>query len=117
MNKKDFIQKLYDSVDARSVEDLSEFLAEDVRFVLGNHDPIVGKAAVLDANQTFFSSINAMSHRIDNVWSQGEDVICHGQVDYVRLNGSEYPAGFATFLKLQDNKIIDYLIYADISDL
>ena len=117
MNEKVLIEKLYKSVDNRSVEDLSVFLAEDVRFRIANHDPVVGKKAVLEANQAFFTSIASMSHRIDNVWSQGEDVICNGRVDYIRLDGSEFSAPFATVLKLQDSNIVDYQVYADISEL
>lgn len=111
------VEELYKSIDERSVERLSEFLADNVRFRIANNNPVVGKKSVLEANQAFFTSISSMSHRIDNVWSQGESVICNGQVDYIRLDGSEFFAPFATVLKLQDRNIVDYLVYVDISEL
>ena len=88
-----------------------------MRFRIANNDPVVGKKALLEANQAFFTSITRMSHRIDNVWSQDEYVICNGQVDYIRLDGSEFSVPFATVLKLKDSKIVDYLVYVDISEL
>ena len=105
------------SVDAKDLNYLDEVLADDVRFRIGNNDVVAGKQAVLDANRGFFASIESMSHKIDNAWTVNEDVICNGRVDYVRLDGSTFTAPFATVLKLQKNKIIDYLVYADVSAL
>jgi ketosteroid isomerase-like protein len=117
MNAKKLIEKLYKAVDDKSIEDLSVFLSDNVRFRLANHDPAIGKMTVLGANQSFFSSITSMSHQIDNTWSQGDDVICNGVVNYVRLDGSIFSATFATILTLQKNRIVDYQVYADISQL
>jgi len=117
MNKTTFIKNLYQVVDNKSVADLSNYLADNVNFRLANFDAVIGKQAVLEANQTFFSSITTMAHRIDNVWQQEEDIICNGRVDYIRLDGSKFSANFSTILKLQSDKIINYLIYADISQL
>lgn len=117
MNKTTFIENLYKAVDNKSVQDLSDFLSDNVCFRIANHDPINGKETALKANQAFFSSITSMAHQIDSVWEQDDDVICNGIVDYVRLDGSAFSAPFATILKLQNNKIVNYLVYADISQL
>jgi ketosteroid isomerase-like protein len=117
MNKTTFIKNLYKAVDDKNLEDLSELLSDNVRFCIANHDPINGKETALKANQAFFSSITSMKHHIDTVWEQDSDVICNGSVDYIRLDGSEFSAPFATVLKLQADKIADYLVYADISQL
>jgi len=58
-----------------------------------------------------------MAHHIDTVWEHDNDVICNGSVDYIRLDGSAFSASFATILKLQSDKIVNYLVYADISQL
>ncbi len=113
-----FIVDIYKiAVDAKDTNYLSGFLADDVHFRIGNHDMIVGKKAVLDANRSFFSSITSMKHQIDNVWSQNHHIICNGIVDYKRLDGTDFSATFATVLKLEDNKITEYFVYADISEL
>ena len=117
MNANQLIENLYKSVDAKDLNYLQNILAEDVRFRIGSHDAIQGIDAALAANRGFFAGIESMQHSIDQVWSQQDNVICHGQVNYIRLDGSEYSAPFATILKMQGDKIQDYLVYADISAL
>jgi len=117
MNKTAFTKALYKSVDSRDSEQLSAFITEDVHFCIGNYPPVIGQEAVLAANQAFFASIQGMQHRLDNIWECGDSIICNGNVDYVRLDGSEYSVGFATVLKMQGDKISDYLVYVDISEL
>jgi len=117
MNAKQLIEKLYQSIDAKDLDYLHNILADNVRFRIGRNDAIQGIEAALAANRGFFASIDTMQHRIDQVWSQQGNVICHGQVNYVRLDGSEYSAPFATILKMQGEKIKDYLVYADVSAL
>ncbi len=117
MTANTLIKDLYESVDAKSINYLEQILAEQVRFRIGNYDIVSGKQAVLEANIGFFASIKAMSHKIDNIWMVKDDIICNGQVSYVRLDGSEFSVPFATILKLKENKIIDYLVYADLTEL
>jgi len=117
MNANQLIENLYKRVDAKDLNYLQNILAEDVRFRIGSNDVIQGIDAALAANRGFFASIESMQHSIDRVWSQQDNVICHGQVNYVRLDGSKYSAPFATILKMQGEKIQDYLVYADISAL
>jgi len=71
----------------------------------------------LEANKGFFQSIDSMTHQIDDVWAYGEDIICKGSVDYIRLDGSGYSAYFSTFLKVINNKITEYFVYVDVSGL
>jgi len=117
MNANQLIENLYKSVDAKDLNYLQNILAADVRFRIGSHDAIQGIDAALAANRGFFSGIESMQHSIDQVWSQQDNVICHGQVNYIRLDGSKYSAPFATILTMQGEKIQDYLVYADVSAL
>jgi len=117
LNAQAFVESLYQAVDARSAEQLATFLHPDVNFRFGNADAIQGKAATLEANRGFFGSIEKMSHTINGVYQQEDRVICNGQVDYLRLDGSPYSAQFATVLQISEGLITDYLIYADVSEL
>ena len=117
MNSQEYVKKLYRIVDEKNADALSELLADDIRFVFANAAPITGKEAVLAANEGFFASIHNMSHTIANIWTKGEDLICDGQVHYTRLDDSHHSATFATILKVKDNQIADYRIYADVSGL
>ncbi len=117
MNAISFVKDLYQAVDDKSIERLSHFLAEDVCFSLANYPSTKGKIEVLDANKQFFTTIESMQHSLDNIWQIENRLICHGSVHYVRLDKTKTSATFATLLTLQQNKIIDYLVYADLSAL
>ncbi|NRA19158.1 MAG: nuclear transport factor 2 family protein [Oceanospirillaceae bacterium] len=117
MNNTTLTTALYAAVDNKNIEGLAVFIAKDVHFCLGNFAPITGRDAVLEANRAFFSSINSMRHRLDNIWQCGEQVICNGTVEYVRIDNSEYSVPFATVLKFSQGKIIEYFVYVDISKL
>ena len=112
-----FIGKLYTAVDSKDLNYLEEILADKVKFRIGNYPLIDNKIAVLDANRQFFSSIHSMSHSINKISHNSNDLWCSGSVDYVRLDGSEHSANFATQLTINQGKIADYLVYADLSGL
>ena len=111
------IADLYRAVDNKDLAYLAQIMAEDVNFRIGNHPQITDKAEALAANSAFFESIRSMRHRIDKVWAQGGEIWCHGDVDYVRLDGTGHSAHFATLLVLRDGLIGDYLVFADLSGL
>ena len=111
------IKDLYNAVDSKDINYLNTVLSDNVNFRIGNYNTITDKVAALSANKQFFDSIGSMSHTIDKVWGVGNDVICKGMVDYVRLDGSEHSAYFSTVLTMDDGKIADYFVYADVSGL
>lgn len=111
------IKTLYNAVDNKDLNYLDKTLSDDVNFRIGNYDTISDKATALAANEQFFGSINSMSHTIDNVWHVKNDILCNGVVDYIRLDGSELSAYFSTVLTIDNGKIVDFFVYADISSL
>ena len=120
MNKQqaqNLIKTLYTAVDGKDLNYMGDILADDVKFRIGNNPTISDKETALNANKQFFASIKSMCHRIDKVWVVEDDVICNGAVDYVRLDGTGHSAYFSTVLKITNEKIVDYFVYADISEL
>lgn len=117
MNAIQFVKSLYASVDSKDLNGLASKLDDAVRFKFSNHDAVNGIKDVLEANDGFFSSIKSMRHTLNGVWQQDDTLVCNGQVHYVRLDGTEYSAEFATILTVHSEKITNYLIYADVSEL
>jgi len=117
MDARAFVEDLYRSVDAKDAEAFCGFLTDGASFRFANAEPVVGKDNVREAVSGFFSMVAGMSHRLDNVWDQGDDLISNGRVTYKRLDGTELSVPFATIFKLEDGKIADYLIYVDASAL
>jgi len=114
---EDFITELYRQVDGKNIEYLGDVLSEEIKFRIGDNPLLSDKQEVLSANEGFFTSIRSMKHQLVGLWSDGDQVGCHGQVDYVRLDGSEHSAKFSTLLKIKNNKIKDYYVFADLSQL
>jgi ketosteroid isomerase-like protein len=114
---KQYIMNLYKAVDNKDLYYLKEHMADDVNFRIGNFETFTDNNTALAANEQFFSSINSMSHTLENVWVVENTIISNGTVDYIRLDGSEHAAYFSTVLNVVDNKIADYFVYADISAL
>ena len=112
-----FISDLYTAVDNKDLHYLEAILADNVKFRIGNYPLINDKAAALDANRQFFNSIHSMSHSIDKISHDSNALWCNGSVDYIRLDGSAHSANFATQLTIEQQKIVDYLVYADLSAL
>mgnify|MGYP000132639287 FL=1 len=117
MNNTTLIKTLYQAVDDKNLTALADFLADNVRFQIGNYDAITGKNAALEANHSFFSSITSMAHQITNVWDNSDHLLCNGHVDYIRLDGSGLSIPFATVLKIDADKIVDYQVYVGVSPL
>lgn len=117
------VRSLYRAVDNKDIHYLNSCLADKVRFRLGNNLAVTDKSDILEGNKQFFSSIESMKHRIEEIIYQANDdsgivkVSCHGTVDYVRLDSSEHSAVFSTFLKIQNGLILDYLVFVDLSGL
>ncbi|KKJ78173.1 hypothetical protein WH95_02180 [Kiloniella litopenaei] len=112
-----FITDLYQAVDEKSTSKLGVFLADDLRFQLGNFDAVIGKEAVLEANENFFQIIDSMAHRIDGIWTQDDHIICKGEVHYKRLDQSELTLPFATIFRIKSGLIQDYQVYVDVTPL
>ncbi|WP_338517966.1 nuclear transport factor 2 family protein [Alteromonas gracilis] len=118
MSKHELIIDLYkNAVDKKDANYLATLLTENVRFRIGNHDEIVGLDSVIDANKSFFTTIDTMSHTIEKIMVEGDYSVCHGHVDYKRLDGSHTSSMFATVVKYKGDKISDYLVFADLSAL
>lgn len=111
------IAALYTAVDAMNAQAVVDHVTDDVRFQLGNFDPLTGRDAVKESNAAFFATINAMRHSISGIWSSGDTAICDGTVHYTRLDLSEHEVPFAAHLDLRDGKIADYRVFVDISGL
>jgi hypothetical protein len=111
------IDSLFESIDSKDTEGFSSVLDENVVFRFGNMEKVNGKEGVVSAVQGFFESIYSLSHRIDDIWTVENVVICHGTVTYTRHDSGLLTVPFANIFKMNGHLIREYLIYADISGL
>jgi len=117
MDDADWLKGLFAAIDAQDAERFAGYLAEDVVFRFGNAEPVHGRAAAQAAVDGFFSAVRALRHELVGAWATGEVVACHGEVTYTRHYGGELRVPFANILRMDGERVGEYLIFADTSAL
>jgi hypothetical protein len=116
MTKKD-IQSLFDAIDRFDTRTFISFLHADARFKFGNMPVVRGKDAIFEFVAGFFQAIRSIRHTNLEVWKLEGIRFVNGTVTYTRLDGSTLTVPFANTFKLEGDKIMDYLIFIDNSEL
>ena len=111
------IDSLFQSIDSMNTDAFTGFLSENCTFRFGNMPEVTGRKDIREFVGNFFASIEALSHEILEYWNVSSGIICHGNVTYIRKDGSGLTVPFANILKTDSGKIVDYSIFADTSGL
>ena len=109
--------ELFASIDEKNVTRFMSFLREDCFFRFGNLPAQKGQTEINAFVAGFFDSIAGVKHTISDIWIDRGNVSCHGMVSYTRLDQSVLTIPFATVFKTSHEKIYEYLIFADTSQL
>lgn len=117
MSTPRFVEPLFQAIDAMDAEKFVSFLADDGAFRFGNGPAAEGREAIRQAVAQFFGSVHALRHRLLGVWSLPDVVFCEGEVTYTRKDRSEVTLPFFNVFKMQDGKVREYSIYADVTPL
>ena len=112
-----WIQTLFQALDAFDANTFASFLTEDAIFVFGNADPLKGKHTIRDGVANFFTSIATIRHELIETWMVPDTIICRGIVTYTRHSGTQLQVPFANVFKLRNERIQEYLIYIDNTQL
>ena len=109
--------KLFASIDAMDTESFLSFIHEDATFRFGSSPPVAGHAGIGAAVGGFFSSIAALEHKIGRFVTDGDAVVCEGEVTYTRHDGSTIILPFVNVFEVKNERISLYRIYIDIGPL
>jgi len=113
----DWVRQLFQSIDVMDTNKFLTFLSEDAQFKFGNAPPAIGKKAVGQAVDGFFTTIRGISHRLINTWTDSSSLVCQGEATYTRHDGSQVTIPFVNVFGMKGKLIKDYLIYIDITPL
>lgn len=116
MTHKD-IQDHYAAIDKFDTKAFASYLDENARFKFANIPVIKGKNNVFEFVAGFFQSIRAIRHKNLEIYELEGIRFVMGNVTYTRLDGSTLSVDFSNTFRLNGNKIIDYLIFIDNSEL
>lgn len=114
---QNWIAELFASIDAKEIRKFTSFLAEECTFRFGNLPEVQGVDAIGQFVGGFFDSIDSLSHDLSDIWLVPDGAICHGIVSYTRHDKSVLTVPFSNILKINNDGIYDYLIFADTSQL
>ena len=99
------------------VRRLAIVAADDVVFRKRNLDPLYGKEAVHKDITELLAGIQGMSHKLTRTLVDGNTVVVVGEVTYTRQDGSTLTSQFADVWTMSGNKIQEYLIFIDNTEL
>ena len=109
--------KLFASIDAMDTESFLSFIHEDATFRFGSSPPVNGHAGIGAAVGEFFSLIAALEHEISRFVTDGNVVVCEGEVTYTRHDGSTITLPFVNVFEVKNKLISLYRIYIDTGPL
>ena len=112
-----FVQALFETIDAMDAEKFVTFLADDGVFRFGNGPAARGREDIREMVAQFFGSVHGLRHRLLGVWTLPDVVFCEGEVTYTRKDRSAITLPFFNVFKMQDGKVREYSIYADVTPL
>ena len=113
----DRLDGLFASIDAQDTDAFLACLTEDAIFRFGSAPAVRGREAIRAGVDGFFASIKGSSHALNQVLSDGNTLVCEGEVSYRRHDDSEITLPFTNVFKLDGPLISHYKIYIDIAPL
>jgi len=112
-----WLNNLFNAIDSKNVDGFKAFISDDCNFCFANLPAVNGATEIGEFLRVFYGSIRSIDHRLNEWWQIEDGIICHGTVTYTRLDKSTLTVPFANIFKLRGEKIFDYRIYTDNSDL
>jgi hypothetical protein len=115
--KDNFVYDMYAAVDSMEAEKLMAFIDEDGSFKYANAPAVEGKNNIKAFLNGFYKSIKSIKHDQIEDWQVNGTRFAIGRVTYTRHDDSILQVPFSVVLKMKDEKVKDYLIYVDASEL
>ena len=111
------LKSVFKSVDSKDAAAFAGFFAADGVFRFGNLPEVVGADNIELFVAGFFDSIAGLAHEVTENWEIPGGTVCRGLVTYERSDSSELTVPFAVVIKIKAEKIGEYQVYVDSSQL
>jgi ketosteroid isomerase-like protein len=107
--------EVFADVDRMDAEAFASHLAEDCLLRFGNADEVVGRDAIEEAIDGFFSTIKALSHHVVDQWDVDGTTIVQIEATYTRLDDRRVTLPAVAIWRRGGDLIDDYRIYVDLA--
>lgn len=115
------VRQIFATVDEMKAEEYLDYFTEDGSFRYANAEPVVGRAAIRESLDGFWSMIKGLRHDIIGIWRgewEGGDVYSVEAVTvYTRLDGSEVGIPVTSTLRMEGDRVKDWRIFQDLAPL
>ena len=108
---------LFTDIDSMEPDAFAKHLADDVRFVFGNSEPVIGRENVRETWAGFCDAIAGVSHEVVEQWNNAPAVIVESIVTYTRKDDSTISLPVVTIYRASGELIEDYRIFMDVAPL
>jgi limonene-1,2-epoxide hydrolase len=116
MNKQDILE-VFMAIDSFDSDKFVSCMTEDAAFRFGNMPAVEGKDNIRNFVAGFFQSIKAIKHDQLEIWEADGVKLMNGRVTYTRHDDSILSVFFANTFKMKGDKVKDYFIFVDTSEL
>jgi ketosteroid isomerase-like protein len=106
---------IFADIDAMDADKFVAHLTPDVRFRFANADPALGRAAVKEAVEGFWTTIDGLTHHVRKIYEVGDTVIAQIDVEYRRKDGKSVTVPNCDVLRFQGDLVRDWQIYIDLA--
>lgn len=116
MNKEN-IHEVFNAIDSFDSDKFVSYMTDDAAFRFGNMPAVEGKENIREFVAGFFKSIKGIKHDQMEIWEADGVKLMNGRVTYTRHDDSLLSVFFANTFKMKGDKIKDYFIFVDTSEL
>ncbi|MBS1519186.1 MAG: nuclear transport factor 2 family protein [Bacteroidetes bacterium] len=113
MKRRELIEKIAASIDAKDGKAFSEFITEDGIFRYANSEPVKGRENIKNYVNEFFKFVKSGKHKIIRLWDHGDTIIWEGEVLYTRHDDKSMNFYFVNIFNMEGDMIREYLIHID----
>lgn len=111
------IRELFNAIDAFDTKKFASYLDEEANFSFANIPRVSGKNNIFDFVAGFFQGIKKIGHKNLEIWELEGIRFVNGNVTYTRHDNSTLSVDFSNTFKLNGDKIKEYRIFIDNSEL
>jgi hypothetical protein len=111
------IRDLFNAIDAFDTKKFASYLDEEANFSFANIPMVSGKNNIFDFVAGFFQGIKKIAHKNLEIWELDGIRFVNGNVTYTRHDNSTLSVDFSNTFKLNGDKIKEYRIFIDNSEL
>lgn len=110
-------EDMYRLVDQKDMNAVGAWYADDVQMIVGDGEPVVGRANVVESLQRFQSTVAGLAHTFTSVAEQGGVSMFETSTTFTLRSGGSVKVKGVTIDERRDGLITSQRMYADMAPL